>query len=67
MEVVRLFQLCAFGFGLLKDGNIGVGVSPQREEILIRSADFGANGVVASGRSTLLLTVLTAPLFPHPA
>lgn len=31
----------ALGFGLLKDGDIGVSVFPQREEILVRSPRFG--------------------------
>ena len=33
------FRVLCFGF--LQDGNVGVGVFPQREEILIRGAGFG--------------------------
>ena len=31
-------QLRVFGFGVFQDGNIGVSVLPQREELLIRRA-----------------------------
>ncbi len=34
-------ELCVFRFGLLKDGNVGIGVLPECEEILIRSAALG--------------------------
>jgi len=33
-----LFQLCVLRLGLLEDGNVGVGVFPEREEILIGGA-----------------------------
>ena len=36
-----LFQLCVFRLGFLQDGDVGVGVFPEREEILIRNAGFG--------------------------
>ena len=36
-----LFQLCVFRLGFLQDGDIGVGVFPEREEILIGGAGFG--------------------------
>jgi hypothetical protein len=29
-----------FGLGLLEDGNVGIGVFPEREEILIGGAGF---------------------------
>ena len=40
-------QFRVFRFGLLEDGNVGVGVFPQREEILIRGSGFG--GVALQG------------------
>jgi len=33
-------QLGVFGFGLLQDGDVGVGVFPKREEILIRGSSI---------------------------
>ena len=33
-----LFQLCVFRLGLLKDGDVRVGVFPQREEVLVLTA-----------------------------
>ena len=36
-----LLQLGVFGFGLLKDGNVGVGVFPEAKKILIRRLGFG--------------------------
>ncbi len=30
-----LFQLLVLGFGLLQDGNVGVGIFPECEEILV--------------------------------
>ena len=42
MKVRGLFQLCVFRLGLLQDGNIRVGVFPEREEILVGGAGFGA-------------------------
>jgi len=37
----QLLQLGVFGLGGDEDGDGGVGVFPQREEILIRGAGFG--------------------------
>ena len=34
-------QLCVFCLGLLEDRDVGVGVFPEREEILVGSAGFG--------------------------
>ncbi len=36
-----LFQLCVLRLGLLEDGDVGVGVFPEREEILIGGPGFG--------------------------
>ena len=36
-----LLQFCVFGFRCDEDGNVRVGVFPQREEILIRRLGFG--------------------------
>ena len=35
-----LFQLCVLGFRCDEDGDVGVGVFPEREEILISRASF---------------------------
>ncbi len=37
----QLLQLCVFCLGLLQDGDVGVGVFPEREEILECTAGFG--------------------------
>ena len=39
-----LSQPGILGFGLLVDGNVGIGISPEREEILIRGVRFLAGG-----------------------
>ena len=36
-----LFQLCVFRFGFLQNGDVGVGVFPDCEEILIGGVGFG--------------------------
>jgi hypothetical protein len=38
---LELLYLCVFRLGLLQDGDVGVGVFPEREEILIGGAGFG--------------------------
>jgi len=38
---LKLLQLGVFGFGGCEDGDPGVGVFPEREEILIRYACLG--------------------------
>jgi hypothetical protein len=35
-----LLEFRVFGFGLLEDGDVGVGVFPEAEEILVRGAGF---------------------------
>jgi hypothetical protein len=45
------------GLGLLKDRNVGVGLLPEREEILIPRARFGSvalQGMGAAGASVSL-------------
>src|SRR5579862_1325605 len=37
----HLLEFCVLGFGLFQDGNVSVGVFPQREEILISRAGLG--------------------------
>jgi hypothetical protein len=46
-----LLQLLVLGFGLFKDGNIGVGVFPEVEEVFIRGkrTDTGGIGICALG------------------
>ena len=44
--LVRLsLQLRVLGFGLLQDGYVGVGVFPQREEILVVGQSLGARSI----------------------
>jgi hypothetical protein len=38
----RLFQVRVFGFCSDEDGDVGVGIFPKREEILIGGAGFGS-------------------------
>jgi hypothetical protein len=38
-----LLQLGVLRLGFLQDGDVGVGVFPEREEVLICSAGFGAS------------------------
>ena len=45
-----LFQLCVLRLGFLQDGNVGVGVFPEREEILIGGS--GLDRVALHGVST---------------
>jgi hypothetical protein len=40
-ESYLLLQFRVLRLGLLQDGDVGVGVFPQREEIVVRSAGFG--------------------------
>src|SRR5215831_6149900 len=45
-------QACVFGFGLLENGNVGVGVLPEGKKILIGSARFGPVRIfLPSGRT----------------
>jgi hypothetical protein len=37
----RLLQLRVLRLGFFQDGNIGIGVFPQRQEVLVGSACFG--------------------------
>src|SRR5580704_16901793 len=50
--VVRrvLLQFGVFGFGLEEDGEVGVGVFPEGEEVLVGGAGFG--GVVGEDGGT---------------
>ena len=41
LPYARLLQLRVLRLGLLQDGNVGVGVFPEREEILICGSGFG--------------------------
>ena len=44
-----LLQLRVLCFGFLQDGDVRVGVLPQREEILIRDAGFGGVALQSAG------------------
>jgi hypothetical protein len=39
-HVLTLLQLGVLGFGFFQDGDVGIGVFPQREEILIGGSGF---------------------------
>jgi hypothetical protein len=40
-KTTLLLQLRVLGFGFLQDGDVGVGVLPEGEEVLIGGAGFG--------------------------
>ena len=40
-----LLQLCILGFGLLQDGDVGVGVFPECEEVLVGGKGTGASSI----------------------
>ena len=46
----QLFQLLVFGFGSDENGNIGVGIFPEREEIFVggECPDAGGIGICTS-------------------
>ena len=47
-----LLQLRVLGLGLLQDGDVGVGVFPEGEEILVCSFRFGASPEIAYARAS---------------
>ena len=49
----KLMQLRILRFGLLQDGNVGVSILPQREEVLIRNSGFGGVTLQCVGGFTL--------------
>jgi len=64
-EICRqLFQFRGFSFGFFQDGNIGVGIFPQREKILVGGAGFGA---AASASAPWADAASTAYARPWPA
>ena len=46
-----LLQLREFNLGLLQDGDVGVGVFPERDEILIRGRGLGGVALHGVGAS----------------
>ena len=48
-RTLRLLQLRILRLGLLQDGDVAIGVLPQREEIIVGGAGF--NGVALHGIS----------------
>src|ERR1035437_6227085 len=73
----ELLQLRVLGFGLLQDGNVGVGVFPEREEIFVGGERPDAAGIgIRSLRSSRLQGVSAShsqmrqrsrPAVPHNA
>ena len=54
----QLLQLRVLRFGFLQDGDIGVGVFPQREEILVSGERPDAGGIgICSLRASRLQSV----------
>src|SRR3974377_1281948 len=51
--VDRLPQFCIFGFGFLQDGDVGVGVFPEDEEILIGGLCLGSVALHRLGSTDL--------------
>src|SRR5262249_32881032 len=56
----QLLQLRVLRLGLLQDRDVGVGVFPKGEEILIRSAGFTASGVFSIALDGLRLDKIRA-------
>jgi|SRR5579871_1693767 len=55
VEKLKLLQLRVLGFGFLQDGNIQVGVFPEREEISVGGEGASAGGITISCRALLRL------------
>jgi len=49
----RLLQLCVLRFGLPQDGDVGVGVFPEREEILVCQLTLGGVARTDAGAAQL--------------
>jgi hypothetical protein len=47
LKFQQLFQLRVLRFGFLEDGDVGIGVFPEREKILV--GRFGVGGISLSG------------------
>ena len=58
----KSFQLRVLGPGLFQDGDVRVGVFPQREEIQIRSTGFGGVGEFTSRSVSLSVSACLAVL-----
>jgi len=50
---LRLLELRVLGFGLLQDWNIWVGIFPESEEIVVRSAGIGGVALHGVGATEL--------------
>ena len=50
-EVVSLLQLRILGFGLFQDWNVGIGVLPEGEEVLVSRTSFGGVALQRIGAS----------------
>jgi hypothetical protein len=55
-SVVRLLQLRVLGLGLLQDGDVGVGVFPEGEEISVGGKGADAGGIGVGCRASLART-----------
>jgi hypothetical protein len=51
----RLVEFCVFGFGLEEDRDVGVGVFPRSEEILIGGASFCGVALESAGAGEIQL------------
>jgi hypothetical protein len=52
-RIRKLSQLRVLGLGFFKDGNIGVGLPPEREEVLIGNSCFGSVALQGVGATKL--------------
>src|SRR5438876_1476359 len=60
-KTTLLLQLPVLGFGLLKDGDVGVGIFPEREEIFVSGECADAGGIgIRSLRGSRLQGVSTS-------
>ena len=49
----ELLQFGVLGLGLLEDGDLRIGIFPDRQEILVRSSAFGGIALESVGTSQL--------------
>ena len=64
-EAQQLLQLCVLGFGLLGDGDVGVRMFPQHQEILIGGPSFGLVSRQCIGPAQLQVRQCTYGISDH--
>src|SRR5216683_1210468 len=64
-RVTHPLQLCVLRLGLLKEGNVWIGVFPEREEILVRGATLGDVALEGVGTTQLEMRQCTDGFVEH--